>query len=234
MTFAELAFNVFAVLTVGCGLGVILSKNPVHSVLFLIMAFISVAGLFVLMGAEYLAFLLIVVYVGAVAVLFLFVVMMLDVDFAELRAGYGQYLPIGLVVAVVLTVEIGLVVAAWQIPDAALAVRQSPSVETQVAVIPGADGVVDAGDPAIVAQAPNNAEQLGMVLYTRYVHFFQIAGLILLVAMIGAIVLTFRERRGIKTQDVGRQVARTRAEAFEVVSVPTGRGIVLEKSKENV
>ena len=234
MTFAELAFNVFAVLTVGCGLGVILSKNPVHSVLFLIMAFISVAGLFVLMGAEYLAFLLIVVYVGAVAVLFLFVVMMLDVDFAELKAGYGQYLPLGLVVAVVLTVEIGLVVAAWQVPESALAVRQVPAAESVAVVAPGPDGVVDAGDPVVVAEAPNNAEQLGMVLYTRYVHFFQIAGLILLVAMMGAIILTFRERRGIKTQDVGRQVARTRAEAVAVVSVPTGRGIVLEKPKENV
>ena len=232
MTFAQAAFNVFAVLTVGCGLGVILSKNPVHSVLFLIMAFISVAGLFVLMGAEYLAFLLIVVYVGAVAVLFLFVVMMLDVDFAELKSGYGQYLPIGLVVAVVLTIEIGLVVAAWNIPEAAFATREAPAAPTQAVVVPGADGVVDAGDPVLVDPAPNNAEQLGMVLYTQYVHYFQIAGLILLVAMIGAIVLTFRERRGIKTQDVGRQVARTRAQAVEVVSVPTGRGIVLEKLKE--
>lgn len=227
MTFAELAFNVFAVLTVGCGLGVILSKNPVHSVLFLIMAFISVAGLFVLMGAEYLAFLLIVVYVGAVAVLFLFVVMMLDVDFAELRGGYGQYLPLGLVVALVLTVEIGLVVAAWAIPTEAIAMRQTPMIPTETVVITGGDGV-DAGDRTVEI-GPNNAEQLGMVLYTRYVHFFQIAGLILLVAMIGAIILTFRERRGIKTQDVGAQVARTRAEAVEVVSVPTGRGIVLEK-----
>ena len=232
MTFAQVAFNVFAILTVGCGLGVVLSRNPVHSVLFLIMAFISTAGLFVLMGAEYLAFLLVVVYVGAVAVLFLFVVMMLDVDFAELRAGYARYLPIGAVIAVVLAVEIGLVVAAWAIPDTALAARQAPMATTEVAIVPGADGEVDAGDPALVARAPSNAEQLGMVLYTRYVHFFQIAGLILLVAMIGAILLTFRERRGVKTQDVGRQVARTRAQAVEVVSVPTGRGIVLEKERE--
>ena len=231
MTFAQVAFNVFAVLTVGCGLGVVLARNPVHSVLFLIMAFISTAGLFVLMGAEYLAFLLVVVYVGAVAVLFLFVVMMLDVDFAELRAGYARYLPIGAVVAVVLVVEIGLVVAAWAIPDGVLIQRQAPMMTTEAVVAPGPDGVVDAGDPAVVAVAPSNAEQLGMVLYTRYVHFFQIAGLILLVAMIGAIILTFRERRGVKTQDVGRQVARTRAEAVEVVSVPTGRGIVLEKQE---
>ena len=230
MTFLELAFNVFAVLTVGCGLGVILSKNPVHSVLFLIMSFISVAGLFVLLGAEYLAFLLVVVYVGAVAVLFLFVVMMLDVDFAALKGGYGQYLPLGLVVAVVLTLEIGLVVAAWQIPDAALTLRQSPALPTPEAVLTDGDGV-ELGDRALVL-GPNNVEQLGMVLYTRYVHFFQIAGLILLVAMIGAIILTFRERRGIKTQDVGAQVARTRAQAVEVVSVPSRRGIVLEKPKE--
>ena len=232
MTFAQVAFNVFAILTVGCGLGVVLSRNPVHSVLFLIMAFIATAGLFVLMGAEYLAFLLVVVYVGAVAVLFLFVVMMLDVDFAELRAGYARYLPIGAVVAVVLVVEIGLVVAAWAIPDGVLAQRQAPMMTTEAVVAPGPDGEVDAGDPAVVAVAPSNAEQLGMVLYTRYVHFFQIAGLILLVAMIGAIILTFRERRGVKTQDVGRQVRRTRAEAVEVVSVPTGRGIVIEKERE--
>jgi len=227
MGFVELAFNVFAVVTIACGLGVILSKNPVHSVLFLILAFISTAGLFVLLGAEYLAFLLVVVYVGAVAVLFLFVVMMLDVDFAELRSGYARYLPFGILVGVVLMVEIGFVVAAWNIPEEALAVRQAPIVQDVVAVAPGPDGIVDTGDEAAVALAPNNAEQLGMVLYTRYVHFFQIAGLILLVAMIGAIILTFRERRGVKHQDVGRQVARTRAEAVEVVSVPRGKGIQL-------
>ncbi|WP_031553679.1 NADH-quinone oxidoreductase subunit J [Parvularcula oceani] len=227
MGFVELAFNVFAVVTIACGLGVILSKNPVHSVLFLILAFISTAGLFVLLGAEYLAFLLVVVYVGAVAVLFLFVVMMLDVDFAELRSGYARYLPFGILVGVVLMVEIGFVVAAWNIPEEALAVRQAPIVQDVVAVAPGPDGIVDTGDEAAVALAPNNAEQLGMVLYTRYVHFFQIAGLILLVAMIGAIILTFRERRGVKHQHVGRQVARTRAEAVEVVSVPKGKGIQL-------
>jgi NADH-quinone oxidoreductase subunit J len=228
MSFLSLAFNVFAVLTVGCGLGVILARNPVHSVLFLILAFISTAGLFVLMGAEYLAFLLVVVYVGAVAVLFLFVVMMLDVDFTELRSGFMQYAPAGVLVAVVLTVQIGLIVAAWQIPETALAVRQAPTAVDQAVIVPGADGVVDAGDRALVARAPSNVEQLGMVLYTRYVHYFQIAGLILLVAMIGAIILTFRERRGIKTQDVGRQVARRREEAVEVVAVPSRRGISLE------
>ncbi|WP_370338795.1 NADH-quinone oxidoreductase subunit J [Parvularcula marina] len=201
MGFAQFAFTVFAVATVIWGLGVIFARNPVHSVLCLIMAFISTAGLFVLIGAEYLAFLLVVVYVGAVAVLFLFVVMMLDVDFAELRAGYAKYLPIGIVVAVALIVEIGFIVLSW-----------GGSAE---------DGIARAASDG----GPNNAEQLGMVLYTEYVHFFQIAGLVLLVAMIGAILLTFRERRGIKTQDVGAQVGRKREEGVEVVSVPTGKGI---------
>jgi NADH-quinone oxidoreductase subunit J len=209
MGFANFAFVAFALFTVGSGLGVILARNPVHSVLCLILAFISTAGLFVLMGAEYLAFLLVVVYVGAVAVLFLFVVMMLDVDFAELRADYAKYLPLGLVVSVVLIVQIGLMVTAWQIPDGAIAAREQP---TDLVTAPG-------------MLPANNAEQLGMVLYTEYVHFFQIAGLILLVAMIGAITLTFRERRGIKTQDVGRQVGRRREDAVEVISVPTGRGL---------
>ena len=229
--FAGLAFNVFAVLTVACGLGVILARNPVHSVLFLILAFISTAGLFVLLGAEYLAFLLVVVYVGAVAVLFLFVVMMLDVDFAELRSGFTRNIPFGIVLSVVLVVQIGLIVANWNVSETALGARQAPMAEDVVVVDRGPDGVLDTGDEGVAAVAPGNAEQLGMVLYTRYVHFFQIAGLILLVAMIGAIVLTFRERRGIKTQDVGRQVARTREEAYEVVSVPTGRGIVIEKDE---
>jgi NADH-quinone oxidoreductase subunit J len=201
MGFADFAFQVFAVATVAWGLGVILARNPVHSVLFLIMAFISTAGLFVLIGAEYLAFLLVVVYVGAVAVLFLFVVMMLDVDFAELKADYARYLPFGVLVAVALVVEIGFIVTSW-----------------------GTDAPTPAPASPILANA-NNAELLGAVLYTEYVHFFQIAGLILLVAMIGAIILTFRERTGVKKQDVGRQVGRRRDEAVEVVSVPTGKGI---------
>ncbi|NNU15258.1 NADH-quinone oxidoreductase subunit J [Parvularcula sp. ZS-1/3] len=209
MGFADVAFTVFALFTVVSGLGVILARNPVHSVLMLILAFISTAGLFVLLGAEYLAFLLVVVYVGAVAVLFLFVVMMLDVDFAELRADYMRYAPLGALVAVGLVVQIGMMVAVWQIPDEAVAARQQPTE-----VMRDTSG-----------EQLNNAEQLGQVLYTEYVHFFQIAGLVLLVAMIGAILLTFRERRGIKTQDVGEQVGRKREDSVEVVSVPTGRGI---------
>lgn len=209
MGFADFAFTVFAAFTLVSGLGVVLARNPVHSVLMLILAFISTAGLFVLMGAEYLAFLLVVVYVGAVAVLFLFVVMMLDVDFAELRADYMRYAPVGGAVAVALAFQISLMVGALQLPDAAVDARNEPT--EQILTVDG--------------EAVANAEQLGMVLYTDYVHFFQIAGLILLVAMIGAITLTFRERRGIKTQDVGAQVGRKREDAVEVVSVPTGRGI---------
>ncbi len=204
MGLADYAFQVFAVATVAWGLGVILARNPVHSVLCLIMAFISTAGLFVLIGAEYLAFLLIVVYVGAVAVLFLFVVMMLDVDFAELKADYAKYLPIGLFVGVVLIFQIGFMALAWQSGNGVM------DEEMKLGTAPG---------------EPNNAEQLGMVLYTEYVHYFQIAGLILLVAMIGAILLTFRERRGVKTQDVTAQVARKREDAVEVISVPTGKGL---------
>jgi len=209
MSFAVFAFYVFAASAIVSGLGVILAKNPVHSVLSLIMAFISTAGLFVLMGAEYLAFLLIVVYVGAVAVLFLFVVMMLDIDFDELRSDYARFAPLGLFVAFAFVLQLSLVVSAWQIPDDARQARGQPT-----------EAFVDGK-----GQPMGNAEQLGSVLYTEYVHFFQIAGLILLVAMIGAITLTFRERRGVKVQDVREQVGRRREDSVEVVSVPTGRGL---------
>ena len=211
MTFASFAFWMFAVSTVFFGLLVILSRNPVHSVLCLITTFISVAGLFILMGAEYLAFLLIIVYVGAVAVLFLFVVMMLDVDFAELKSGFTGYLPYGLAVALALLINIGLVVFTWQFSDDADLARAHPYLK--------------ATEVSADYAGPNNAEALGLVLYTDYIHYFQIAGMILLVAMIGAIILTFRERKGIKKQNVAEQVGRKRAEAVEVVSVPTGKGI---------
>lgn len=209
MSFAVFAFYIFAASAILSGLGVILAKNPVHSVLALIMAFIATAGLFVLMGAEYLAFLLVVVYVGAVAVLFLFVVMMLDIDFDELRSDYARFAPLGIFVALALVAQLAMVVSAWQIPEEARAARGQPM-----------EAFVDAAGAPV-----GNAEQLGSVLYTDYVHFFQIAGLILLVAMIGAITLTFRERRGVKTQDVSEQVARRREDSVEVVSVPSGRGI---------
>ncbi|MGV6800834.1 MAG: NADH-quinone oxidoreductase subunit J [bacterium] len=211
MNFAVVAFWVFAVATLLSGLGVIAARNPVHSVLFLIAAFISTSGLFVLMGAEYLAMLLVVVYVGAVAVLFLFVVMMLDIDFAELRSGMASYAPIASFFAVILIVLVGMVVASWQFSESAEMARAYPYA-TGAETVAAPDG-------------PTNAEALGLILYTDYIHYFQIAGLILLVAMIGAILLTFRERKGIKKQDVTAQTGRRREEGVEVVSVPTGKGI---------
>jgi NADH-quinone oxidoreductase subunit J len=199
-----LFFYLFAGLTVAAAFMVIAAKNPVHSVLYLILAFVNAAGLFVLLGAEFLAMILVVVYVGAVAVLFLFVVMMLDVDFAELRQGFLQYLPVGALVGVVFLVELVLVVGAWVSgPNVASAIR---------APIPP------------LSQA-TNTEAIGRVLYTTYVHFFELAGIVLLVAMIGAIVLTLRHKEGVKRQDVGRQIARTPATSIEIRKVRPGQGI---------
>jgi NADH-quinone oxidoreductase subunit J len=211
MSIAVLAFYVFAAAAIASGLMVIASKNPVHSVLFLISAFISVAGLFVLMGAEYLAMVLIVVYVGAVAVLFLFVVMMLDVDFVELKQGFLQYLPIGGTIAALVVAELLMVVFVWAFPsDVELALAHpSPTAAQTLA------------DPT----GPTNIEALGLILYTDYVHYFQIAGVVLLVAMIGAIILTFRTRSGVKKQDVARQVARKRDEGVELVDIGPGQGL---------
>ena len=197
-------FYLFSALAIGSAFMVIASRNPVHSVLYLILAFVNAAGLFILLGAEFLAMILVVVYVGAVAVLFLFVVMMLDVDFAELRQGFLRYLPFGAVVAVVFLAELVVIVGAWAINPAML--RTPPIVIT-----PGADG--------------SNTAQIGRVLYTDYVYFFQAAGLILLVAMIGAIVLTLRERVGVKRQVISQQVARTREAAVEVMKVPSRQGV---------
>ncbi len=208
---ATVAFYLFAVAAIGAALMVVGSRNPVHSVLFLIAAFISVAGLFVLMGAEYLAMLLVVVYVGAVAVLFLFVVMMLDVDFVELKQGFLQYVPIGGALAALVVVELIMIVSVWAFPSDAELARAHPS--------PKADEI--GLDPA----AGTNIEQFGLILYTDYIHYFQIAGMVLLVAMIGAIVLTFRERSGVKKQDAAQQAARRREEGVEVVKVPSGQGI---------
>ena len=198
-----IAFYLLAVATVVAGLLVVSAKNPVHSVLFLITAFFSAAGLFVLLGAEFLAMLLIVVYVGAVAVLFLFVVMMLDVDFAELRQGFAQNLVVGSIVALVLTGEMIAVVA---------------SVVTN-----GAAGK-NAAPLASPVGVPNT-EAIGRVLYTDYVFFFQLAGLVLLVAMIGAIVLTLRHKPGVKRQDIGKQIARTPKTGMEIVQIKPGEGI---------
>ena len=195
-------FYLFAGILVASAFMVIAVKNPVHAVLFLILAFFNAAGLFVLLGAEFLAMILVVVYVGAVMVLFLFVVMMLDVDFAELRAGFLKYLPVGATVGILLLVELILILGAW----------------------------VTA--PEIAAQAPtpplaeiSNTQALGQILYTKYVYLFEAAGLILLVAMIGAIVLTLHHQRDVKRQSVPRQVGRTREMSVEVVEVETGRGL---------
>jgi NADH-quinone oxidoreductase subunit J len=204
MIVATVFFYLFAGSCVGSGFMVIAARNPVHSVLFLILAFVNAAGLFVLMGAEFLAMILVVVYVGAVAVLFLFVVMMLDVDFTELRQGFLNYLPVGIVIGGVFLVELLLVVGAWAIG------AEVP--HTITAPIPPADAVT-------------NTEALGRVLYTRYVYFFEVAGLVLLVAMIGAIVLSLHHRSGIKRQRIADQVARTRATAIDVVQVQSGQGI---------
>src|SRR5262245_54475868 len=184
MTLAGFFFYLFAVITVMSGLMVITVRNPVHAVLFLILAFFNAAGLFVLMGAEFLAMILVIVYVGAVAVLFLFVVMMLDVDFAELRGGFTTFLPVGGLIGAVLLGELLLAVTAWTLaPQASSLVRDK---------IPPAGQVT-------------NTEAIGQVLYTKYVYFFELSGLVLLVAMIGAIVLTLRHRVGVKRQNIGVQ-----------------------------
>jgi NADH-quinone oxidoreductase subunit J len=203
MALPAIAFYLLAVATVVAGLLVVSAKNPVHSVLFLITAFFSAAGLFVLMGAEFLAMLLIVVYVGAVAVLFLFVVMMLDVDFAELRQGFAQYLPIGGLVGGILTLEM-IFVAATVAANGKAGLNALPNAS------PG-------GVP--------NTEAIGRVLYTDYIFFFQLAGLVLLVAMIGAIVLTLRHKPGVKRQDIGKQIARTPKTGMEIVQIKPGEGI---------
>ena len=207
MALFAIAFYVLAAVTLLSGVAVVSARNPVHSVLFLIAAFFSAAGLFVLLGAEFLAMLLIVVYVGAVAVLFLFVVMMLDVDFAELRQGFAQYLPIGGLVAGVLAVEMVLV---------------SASVAAQGAA--GKNALPDAN-----AGQVSNTEAIGRVLYTDYIYFFQAAGIVLLIAMIGAITLTLRHKPHIKRQNIADQVNRPAAKAMEVKSVQTGQGVSPEE-----
>ena len=199
---AAAAFYVFSAILLVSAAMVVSARNPVHSVLFLILAFFNAAGLFLIAGAEFLAMILVIVYVGAVAVLFLFVVMMLDIDFVALRSGFQRYLPVGLAVGVVLMVELALVVGGWQIlPDAAMR-RFAPTV-------PGLQ----------------NTAQLGDLLYTDYIFLFQTAGLVLLVAMIGAIVLTLRDRQGARRQDIRVQIARTAAETLELVDVPLGAGM---------
>ena len=202
MILPALFFYLFASVCVASAFMVIAAKNPVHSVLFLILAFVNASGLFVLLGAEFLAMILVVVYVGAVAVLFLFVVMMLDVDFAELRQGFLQYLPIGGLVGVIFLAELLLVVGTWVI---------GPGVPTTIT--------------AKIPDAIPNTQALGLVLYTRYVYYFQAAGVVLLVAMIGAIVLTLRHKPNVKRQNISDQVARTKESAIEIRHVQPGQGL---------
>jgi len=202
MIVQALFFWLFAAVCVTSGFMVIAARNPVHSVLFLILAFVNAAGLFVLAGAEFLAMILIVVYVGAVAVLFLFVVMMLDVDFTRLRQGFLQYLPIGVLIGVVFLVELLAGLVAWVI---------GPNIPSAIA--------------APIPTDVTNTEALGLVLYTRYVYFFQAAGVVLLVAMIGAIVLTLRHKPNVKRQNISAQVTRTKETAIEVRQVRSGQGL---------
>jgi NADH-quinone oxidoreductase subunit J len=205
MILQPIFFYLFSIVTVAAAFMVIAAKNPVHSVLFLILAFFNAAGLFILLGAEFLAMILVVVYVGAVAVLFLFVVMMLDVDFAELRQGFLQYLPIGGLVGMILLVELILVLGGMLVSPEAVSSAAAPT-------------------PPLTQMS--NVGAIGELLYTRYIFFFQMAGLVLLVAMIGAIVLTLRHKVGVKRQSVARQVARTPATAVEVLTnVESGRGL---------
>ena len=202
MALQALVFYLFAFVAVASGVMVVTSRNPVHSVLFLILAFFNAAGLFVLMGAEFLAMILVVVYVGAVAVLFLFVVMMLDINFVELRQGFARYLPIGGLIGLVLLAELILVVGVWSFAPEVTVTAASP-IPTEV----------------------TNTEALGQVIYTHYVLAFQTAGIVLLVAMIGAIVLTLRQRPGVKRQSIDKQNLRRPEDVVEVVKVTRGGGV---------
>jgi NADH-quinone oxidoreductase subunit J len=205
VTTAVFAFYLFSVVLLASAVMVIFSRNPVHSVLWLIVCFFNAAGLFILLGAEFLAMLLVIVYVGAVAVLFLFVVMMLDIDFATLRSGFARYLPLGMLIGGVLLMEILLAVGTW---------------------VPGNN--VPMFD--VLAGAPDgmtNTQWIGSVLYTRYLYVFQAAGIVLLVSMIGAIVLTHRQRVGTKRQSISQQVAMTPAKAVRAVKPGVGQGVDL-------
>ena len=204
MIIQAICFWIFSVVAVAAGVLVISARNPVHSVLWLILAFFNAAGLFVLMGAEFLALILVIVYVGAVAVLFLFVVMMLDINFVELRQGFLQYLPIGALIGLVLLVELALIFGAWEVAG-------------------NITGALAAPTPPM-AHVTNTAA-LGSLLYTRYIYTFQAAGMILLVAMIGAIVLTLRAREGVRRQKMSRQIGRRREETIEIVKVRPRQGI---------
>jgi len=197
-----IAFYLFAIMVIAAGVLTVTARNPVHSVLWLILAFFNAAGLMVLVGAEFIALLLVIVYVGAVAVLFLFVVMMLDIDFAELRAGFARYAPFGVLLVLVLLAEIVFATAAWN----------AGGIDMARAVAP------------IPAEVPN-IQALGTVIYTRYLYIFEAAGLVLLVAMIGAIVLTHRARGGVRSQNASQQIRRRPEDAVRNVNQPVGQGV---------
>jgi NADH-quinone oxidoreductase subunit J len=199
-----IAFYLFAAVLIASAVMTIASRNPVHSVLWLILAFFNAAGLMLIIGAEFIAMLLVIVYVGAVAVLFLFVVMMLDIDFAELRAEFGRYVPVGVLLSIILAVEIIFAVGAWS-----------------------AGGVALAGEVAATNPDVSNIRAIGQLLYSRYIFLFEIAGLILLVAMVGAIVLTNRPRGGVLKQNVGQQNARRPEDATRLINQPSGQGVEL-------
>jgi NADH-quinone oxidoreductase subunit J len=196
------AFYLFSFSAITGGLMTVISRNPVHSVLWLILAFLSSAGLFVLLGAEFLAMLLIIVYVGAVAVLFLFVVMMLDVDFSTLKAEMASYLPLALLIGVVLIMQFSVAFGVWSYADTAPGARE-----------------------ALINSTDHNTHAIGMILYDKYFILFQLAGLILLVSMIGAIVLTLRHRKNVKRQDILAQIYRDPNDALEVVDIKPGQGL---------
>ncbi|MBB43273.1 MAG: NADH:ubiquinone oxidoreductase subunit J [Rhodospirillaceae bacterium] len=201
---AAIAFYCFSAVAVGSAIMVISARNPVHSVLFLILTFFNAAGLFILIGAEFIAMILIVVYVGAVAVLFLFVVMMLDIGFAQMREGFLQYLPVGGLIGIILAVELILVGGSWSLSSKIQQIRSSPT-------------------PSL--EKMTNTHAIGNVLYTEYIYLFQGAGLTLLVAMVGAIVLTLRTRRGVKKQKIAKQIARRPEDSVKLHNVQTGSGV---------
>jgi NADH-quinone oxidoreductase subunit J len=204
MGMGDFTFYLFAISLLTGGLLTVMARNPVHSVLWLILAFLSAAGLFVLIGAEFVAMLLIIVYVGAVAVLFLFVVMMLDIDFAALKAEMARYLPLGALIGVVLLMQLGLAFGVWEFSD---------GVDTRL------------GNPIPPLEQAHNTQALGLILYDRYILLFQLSGLILLVAMVGAIVLTLRHRGDVKRQNVVAQMMRDPQKALELKDVKPGQGL---------
>jgi NADH-quinone oxidoreductase subunit J len=204
MGMGDFTFYLFAISLLTGGLLTVMARNPVHSVLWLILAFLSAAGFFVLIGAEFVAMLLIIVYVGAVAVLFLFVVMMLDIDFAALKAEMARYLPLGALIGVVLLMQLGLAFGVWEFSD---------GVDTRL------------GNPIPPLEQAHNTQALGLILYDRYILLFQLSGLILLVAMVGAIVLTLRHRGDVKRQNVVAQMMRDPQKALELKDVKPGQGL---------